>query len=50
LRFAQDWLGHANMQNTTIYTFLTAARVSRVPASCFTHNQVIDRIEQLNAA
>jgi type 1 fimbriae regulatory protein FimB/type 1 fimbriae regulatory protein FimE len=24
LRFVQDWLGHANIQNTTIYTFLTA--------------------------
>jgi site-specific recombinase XerD len=24
LRFVQDWLGHANIRNTTIYTFLTA--------------------------
>jgi type 1 fimbriae regulatory protein FimB len=23
LRFVQDWLGHANIQNTIIYTFLT---------------------------
>lgn len=25
LRFVQDWLGHANIQNTVIYTFLTSA-------------------------
>ena len=24
LRFVQDWLGHANIQNTVIYTFLTS--------------------------
>jgi site-specific recombinase XerD len=24
LRFVQDWLGHANIQNTVVYTFLTA--------------------------
>ncbi|MCL4395493.1 MAG: tyrosine-type recombinase/integrase [Chloroflexi bacterium] len=26
LRFVQDWLGHSNIQNTVVYTFL-AARV-----------------------
>ena len=25
LRFVQDWLGHANIQNTVIYTYLTSA-------------------------
>ena len=24
LRFVQDWLGHSNIQNTVVYTFLTA--------------------------
>ena len=24
LRFVQDWLGHRNIQNTVVYTFLTA--------------------------
>ena len=24
LRFVQDWLGHNNIQNTVVYTFLTA--------------------------
>lgn len=24
LRFVQDWLGHSNIQNTIVYTFLTA--------------------------
>ena len=24
LRFVQDWLGHANIQNTVVYTFLTS--------------------------
>ncbi|MGH7084455.1 MAG: tyrosine-type recombinase/integrase, partial [Acetobacteraceae bacterium] len=23
LRFVQDWLGHSNIQNTVVYTFLT---------------------------
>ena len=26
LRFVQDWLGHANIQNTVIYTFLASAQ------------------------
>jgi type 1 fimbriae regulatory protein FimB len=25
VRFVQDWLGHANIQNTVIYTYLTSA-------------------------
>jgi type 1 fimbriae regulatory protein FimB len=25
LRFVQDWLGHSNIQNTVVYTFLTAS-------------------------
>jgi integrase len=24
VRFVQDWLGHSNIQNTLVYTFLTA--------------------------
>jgi len=24
VRFVQDWLGHANIQNTVIYTYLTS--------------------------
>ena len=24
LRFVQDWLGHANIQNTVVYTFLSS--------------------------
>jgi site-specific recombinase XerD len=24
LRFVQDWLGHRNIQNTLVYTFLTS--------------------------
>ena len=24
LRFVQDWLGHSNIQNTVVYTYLTA--------------------------
>jgi site-specific recombinase XerD len=23
LRFVQDWLGHSNIQNTVVYTYLT---------------------------
>ena len=25
LRFVQDWLGHTNIQNTVIYTYLSSA-------------------------
>jgi site-specific recombinase XerD len=25
LRFVQDWLGHSNIQNTVIYTYLSSA-------------------------
>jgi site-specific recombinase XerD len=24
LRFVQDWLGHSNIQNTIVYTYLTS--------------------------
>src|SRR4051794_30492660 len=29
LRFVQDWLGHSNIQNTVVYTFLTARLTAR---------------------
>ncbi len=46
LRFVQDWLGHSNIQNTVVYTYLTArgrdgARPTRpaATANCATPRQ-----------
>lgn len=36
LRFVQDWLGHANIQNTVIYTFLTSTAREEKARKLFT--------------
>lgn len=35
IRFVQDWLGHSNIQNTVIYTYLTSATRSERARTLF---------------
>ena len=42
LRFVQDWLGHSNIQNTVVYTFLTAAAARAQRAGFFLTCPAID--------
>jgi site-specific recombinase XerD len=37
LRFVQDWLGHSNIQNTVIYTFLTSTTRDATARKVFLH-------------
>ncbi len=37
LRFVQDWLGHSNIQNTVVYTFLTARNRDSAARKVFLH-------------
>ena len=37
LRFVQDWLGHSNIQNTVVYTFLTARSRDNAARKVFLH-------------
>ena len=37
LRFVQDWLGHSNIQNTVVYTFLTARGRDSAARKVFLH-------------
>jgi site-specific recombinase XerD len=37
LRFVQDWLGHSNIQNTVVYTFLTARGRESAARKFFLH-------------
>jgi site-specific recombinase XerD len=42
VRFVQDWLGHANIQNTVIYTYLTAASREERARALFQKMPAID--------
>jgi type 1 fimbriae regulatory protein FimB/type 1 fimbriae regulatory protein FimE len=42
LRFVQDWLGHANIQNTVIYASLTSRSRDEKPENCFFECRAID--------
>ena len=37
LRFVQDWLGHSNIQNTVVYTFLTSRMRETTARKVFLH-------------
>jgi integrase/recombinase XerD len=37
LRFVQDWLGHSNIQNTVVYTFLTSRTREATARNVFLH-------------
>ena len=37
LRFVQDWLGHSNIQNTIVYTFLTSRTRETTARKVFLH-------------
>jgi site-specific recombinase XerD len=37
LRFVQDWLGHSNIQNTVVYTFLTSRTRETTARKVFLH-------------
>lgn len=37
LRFVQDWLGHSNIQNTVVYTFLTSRNRETTARKVFLH-------------
>jgi integrase/recombinase XerD len=41
LSFVKDWLGHANIQNTTIYARLTTATLDSTARKVFTSHRVV---------
>ena len=41
LAFVKDWLGHANIQNTTIYARLTTATLDGMARKVFASHQVV---------
>jgi site-specific recombinase XerD len=41
LAFVKDWLGHANIQNTTIYARLTTATLDSTARKVFTSHRVV---------
>jgi site-specific recombinase XerD len=41
LAFVKDWLGHANIQNTTIYARLTTATLDSTARKVFASHRVV---------
>ena len=41
LAFVKDWLGHANIQNTTIYSRLTTATLDAQARTIFASHRVV---------
>jgi integrase/recombinase XerD len=41
LAFVKDWLGHANIQNTTIYARLTTATMDAQARTIFASHRVV---------
>jgi len=41
LAFVKDWLGHANIQNTTIYARLTTATLDAQARTIFASHRVV---------
>ena len=41
LAFVKDWLGHANIQNTTIYAWLTTATLDAQVRMIFARHRVV---------
>jgi site-specific recombinase XerD len=46
LRFMQDWLGHSNIQNTVVYTFLTARAANGLPARPSSISRVTEWVQR----